>query len=105
VEDAKSKGADILTGGHSVESDGYFFELTILGGVKNEMKVIREVLGPAAHVTVVGGEEEAISEANNSEFGLGAWTDNLERGTRNGQVRPEASFWWNQSFRHRKGVV
>jgi acyl-CoA reductase-like NAD-dependent aldehyde dehydrogenase len=88
VDDAKNKGANILTGGNSIDGEGYFFEPTVLGDVKHEMKVVREeVFGPAAPVIVVQGEEEAIAEANNSEFGLGAsiWTNNLERGTRLGR--------------------
>jgi acyl-CoA reductase-like NAD-dependent aldehyde dehydrogenase len=88
VEDARNKGANILTGGNPIDGEGYFFEPTVLGDVKQEMKVVREeVFGPAAPVIVVEGEEEAIAEANNSEFGLGAsiWTNNLERGTRLGR--------------------
>ena len=88
VEDARNKGANILTGGNPIDGEGYFFEPTVLGDVKQEMKVVREeVFGPAAPVIVVEGEEEAVEEANNSEFGLGAsiWTNNLERGTRLGR--------------------
>ena len=46
--------------------------------------VREEVFGPAAPIIVVNNEEEAVAEANNSEFGLGAsiWTNNLERGIR-----------------------
>jgi acyl-CoA reductase-like NAD-dependent aldehyde dehydrogenase len=42
------------------------------------------VFGPAAPIIVVNNEEEAIREANNSEFGLGAsiWTNNISRGIR-----------------------
>src|ERR671914_199246 len=88
VEDAKNRGANILTGGNTIDGEGYFFEPTVLGDVKHEMKVVREeVFGPAAPVIVVEGEEEAVAEANNSEFGLGAsiWTNNLERGIRLGR--------------------
>jgi acyl-CoA reductase-like NAD-dependent aldehyde dehydrogenase len=88
VDDARNKGANILTGGNSIDGEGYFFEPTVLGDVKHEMKVVREeVFGPAAPVIVVEGEAEAIAEANNSEFGLGAsiWTNNLERGIRIGR--------------------
>jgi succinate-semialdehyde dehydrogenase/glutarate-semialdehyde dehydrogenase len=40
------------------------------------------VILPAAPIIVVSNEEEAIREANNSEFGLGAsiWTNNIGRG-------------------------
>jgi acyl-CoA reductase-like NAD-dependent aldehyde dehydrogenase len=88
VEDAKNKGANILTGGNPIDGAGYFFEPTVLGNVKSEMKVVREeVFGPAAPVIIVEGEEGAIAEANNSEFGLGGsiWTNNLERGIRLGR--------------------
>jgi len=43
-----------------------------------------EVFGPAAPIVVVDNEADAIWEANNSKFGLGAsiWTSNFERGVR-----------------------
>jgi acyl-CoA reductase-like NAD-dependent aldehyde dehydrogenase len=83
VDDARGKGARVLTGGQSLKRDGYFYEPTIISNVNHDMEVVREeVFGPAAPVIVVNNEEEAIREANNSEFGLGAsiWTNNIERG-------------------------
>ena len=85
VDDAKTKGASILTGGNSIKRDGFFYEPTIVSKVDHGMKIIKEeVFGPAAPIIVVNNEEEAIREANNSEFGLGAsiWTNNIERGIR-----------------------
>jgi acyl-CoA reductase-like NAD-dependent aldehyde dehydrogenase len=85
VDDAKAKGASILTGGNSIKRDGYFYEPTIVSQVDHNMRIIKEeVFGPAAPIIVVNNEEEAIREANNSEFGLGAsiWTNNIERGMR-----------------------
>jgi acyl-CoA reductase-like NAD-dependent aldehyde dehydrogenase len=85
VQDAKSKEGKILTGGNPVQGDGYFYEPTIVSNVSQDMKIIREeVFGPAAPIIIVNNEEEAVAEANNSEFGLGAsiWTNNLERGMR-----------------------
>jgi acyl-CoA reductase-like NAD-dependent aldehyde dehydrogenase len=85
VEDAKARGARILTGGMVVGGEGYFYEPTIISDVNHEMNVVKEeVFGPAAPIIVVNNEEEAIREANNTEFGLGAsiWTNNIERGTR-----------------------
>ncbi len=83
VDDARGKGGRVLTGGQSIKRDGFFYEPTIISNVNHEMEVVREeVFGPAAPVIVVNNEEEAIREANNSEFGLGAsiWTNNIERG-------------------------
>ena len=85
VEDAKSKRASILTGGKEVNNGGgYFFEPTIVKDVTHDMSIIKEeVFGPAAPIIIVNNEQEALAEANNSEFGLGAsiWTNNIERGT------------------------
>src|SRR5919197_802171 len=85
VDDARGKGGRVLTGGQQVKREGFFYEPTIISNVNHEMDVVREeVFGPAAPIIVVNSEEEAIMEANNSEFGLGAsiWTNNIERGIR-----------------------
>ena len=83
VEDARGKGGRILTGGQPIRREGFFYEPTIISNVNHEMEIVKEeVFGPAAPVIVVNSEEEAIREANDSEFGLGAsiWTNNIERG-------------------------
>jgi acyl-CoA reductase-like NAD-dependent aldehyde dehydrogenase len=85
VEDAKSKTAKILTGGKIIAGDGYFYEPTVISNVNHKMLILNEeVFGPAAPLIVVDNEIDAIWEANNSEFGLGAsiWTSNFERGLR-----------------------
>src|SRR5688572_6150293 len=83
VDDAKHKGGKILTGGGRVERDGYFYAPTIISNVNHEMEIVKEeVFGPAAPIIVVENEQQAIMEANNSEFGLGAsiWTNDIDRG-------------------------
>jgi succinyl-CoA reductase len=83
VEDAKSKAGKLLCGGNSIESDGYFYEPTVIYDVNHEMDILKEeVFGPVAPIVVVENESEAIWEANNSDFGLGTsiWTNNFERG-------------------------
>src|ERR687891_535244 len=85
VDDAKYKGGRVLTGGRPINGEGFFYEPTIISNVNHHMEVVREeVFGPAAPIIVVNNEEEAIREANNSEFGLGAsiWTNNIDRGIR-----------------------
>ena len=57
----------------------------MISKVNHDMRVLKEeVFGPVAPILVVENEEEAITEANNSEFGLGAsiWTNNIEKGVR-----------------------
>ena len=85
VDDAKHKGGRVLIGGRPINREGFFYEPTIISNVNHHMELVREeVFGPAAPIIVVNNEEEAIREANNSEFGLGAsiWTNNIERGIR-----------------------
>jgi acyl-CoA reductase-like NAD-dependent aldehyde dehydrogenase len=85
VQDAKSKGGKILTGGKIIAGNGYFYEPTIITDVNHQMVILNEeVFGPVAPIVVVDNEAEAIWEANNSEFGLGAsiWTSNFEKGVR-----------------------
>ena len=80
----KASRQPYLTGGNIINGNGYFFEPTIVTDVNNNMNIVKEeVFGPAAPIIIVNNEQEAIAEANNSEFGLGAsiWTNNVERGT------------------------
>ena len=57
------------------------------------MKIVRgeKSLVLRAPIIVVNNEEEAVAEANNSEFGLGAsiWTNNLERGMKISKTNSE----------------
>ena len=77
VDDAVSKGAQLLVGGHANTGKGYFFEPTLLSNITPEMAVYREeVFGPVMTLFTVNDSAEAVQLANSSEFGLGAsiWT-------------------------------
>lgn len=70
-------GAMILTGGKRIEGTGYFYEPTVLTGVRRGMPAYEEeTFGPVAAVIRVKDLAEAIEVANDSRFGLGAaaWT-------------------------------
>jgi len=82
VEDAKQKGAQILTGGKRLEKKGYFFPPTVLTNVTEDMKVIsEETFGPTIPLISFETVEEAIEKANNTKYGLTAsiWTKDLEK--------------------------
>ena len=82
VDDAKLKGAEILLGGSPIDRKGYFYEPTIMTGIKPDMRIAdEETFGPVAPITLVNDEREAIRMANDTEFGLGAsiWTRDLEK--------------------------
>ncbi|MBT3700667.1 MAG: NADP-dependent succinate-semialdehyde dehydrogenase [Alphaproteobacteria bacterium] len=74
IKDAVSKGAKIAVGGERHEKGGTFFKPTILTGVTPDMKVAREeTFGPLAPLFKFETEEEAISMANDTEFGLASY--------------------------------
>ncbi|HYM67006.1 MAG TPA: NAD-dependent succinate-semialdehyde dehydrogenase [Patescibacteria group bacterium] len=82
VVESVKLGARPLTGGKRIKGDGYFFEPTVLAGVKPGMPVYQEeTFGPVAAVIRVKNAEDALRVANDSEFGLGAslWTSDTER--------------------------
>jgi succinate-semialdehyde dehydrogenase/glutarate-semialdehyde dehydrogenase len=74
IADAVAKGARVLTGGKRHARGGNFFEPTVLSGVTKEMRVAREeTFGPVAPLFPFHTEEEAITMANDTEFGLAAY--------------------------------
>jgi vanillin dehydrogenase len=70
IEDARAKGADVLTGG---DADGNLIAPTVLAGVTPEMRIYEEEsFGPVVTIVPVSGTEEAIETANDTEYGLSA---------------------------------
>jgi len=85
VKDAIKNGAEVLTGGKRIKSNGYFYSPTVLNNVSPKMRMTyEETFGPVAPITAVDDEMEAIKLSNNSEFGLGAsiWTQDLDKAER-----------------------
>lgn len=72
VEDAKAKGATVLTGGHAVPDVGEkFYAPTILTDVPEDADLYRgEIFGPVVYIEIVNSVEEAIAKANDTEYGL-----------------------------------
>ncbi|MBI2889684.1 MAG: aldehyde dehydrogenase family protein [Nitrospirae bacterium] len=73
VKDAVAKGAKILHGGRRPEGKGYFYEPTVLTDVNHGMKCIREeTFGPLLPIMTFETEDEAVTLANDSNYGLTA---------------------------------
>jgi succinate-semialdehyde dehydrogenase/glutarate-semialdehyde dehydrogenase len=85
VSDAVSKGATVAVGGVAPEGPGHFFPATVLSGVPQNARILKEeVFGPVAPVIGFDTEEEGIAAANDTQYGLAAYiyTQGLDRALR-----------------------
>jgi succinate-semialdehyde dehydrogenase/glutarate-semialdehyde dehydrogenase len=74
IEDAKAKGAKVLTGGTRHNLGGTFFQPTILTGVTRDMQVANdETFGPVAPLFRFDTVEDVIEQANDTIFGLASY--------------------------------
>jgi succinate-semialdehyde dehydrogenase/glutarate-semialdehyde dehydrogenase len=74
IQDAVSRGAQILTGGKRHALGGTFFEPTVLANVPTDAKVAQEeTFGPLAPLFRFETDEEVLHLANDTEFGLASY--------------------------------
>jgi len=81
VDDARKKGAAILTGGQRGAEEGNFYEPTVMIEVDDDMKVLREeTFGPLLPIVPVASVEEAVERTNDSPYGLTAsiWSSDTD---------------------------
>jgi succinate-semialdehyde dehydrogenase/glutarate-semialdehyde dehydrogenase len=85
VADAAGRGAHVRLGGTTMDREGYFFPPTVLTDVPEDAELRREeIFGPVAPISVFDTEDEAIAEANETEYGLVSYvfTSDLNRALR-----------------------
>ncbi len=79
VADALERGARILAGGRRSDLGPLFFEPTVLADVPADALIFREeTFGPVAAIAAFDTEEEAVSRANATEYGLVAYLHALD---------------------------
>ena len=85
VQDAITRGANLLTGGAAIEREGTFYSPTVLTNVQPGSDILRdEIFGPVLAISTFSDEADAVRLANDTEFGLISYvyTTDLARGQR-----------------------
>ena len=105
IAGARQSGAECVLGGGLPTipglEGGWFVQPTVFTGVTNQMPIARdEVFGPVLAVIPFDDEEEALSIANDSPYGLaaGVWTQDIGRAIRMSE-RVEAGTVWVNTYR------
>ena len=103
---AREEGATLVTGGGipkfgNALDNGFYVQPTIYTGLPESARCVKEeIFGPVCHIAPFDTEEEAVSMANDTKYGLAAsiWTTNLTRGHRVAQRMNVGITWVNCWF-------
>jgi len=102
IDIGKQEGAQVLTGGerNTLEGDcaeGFYVKPTVFRG-HNRMRIFQEeIFGPVLAVTSFKDDDEALSIANDTLYGLGAgvWSRDVNRCYRFGRAIQAGRVWTN----------
>lgn len=103
IESGKSEGATVAIGGEAyknVNGKGFFIAPTVFTNVKDDMKIYREeVFGPFVVVASFKTEEEAVTRANDTTYGLGSavFTQDITKAHRIARNLEAGMVWINSS--------
>lgn len=100
---AKEEGGKILCGGHAVRMEGdraggWYIAPTVIENLSPECRTNQEeIFGPVVSIQPFDTEEEAVTLANNTDYGLAAviWTNHLRRAHRLGEQLQSGIVWIN----------
>jgi len=98
IKSGLSEGAKALCGAKTYNGPGYFVEPTVLAYTKKSMSVVKEeIFGPVVCAMAFKNEEEVITDANDSIYGLaaGIWTKDISRAHRVSKKLKTGTVWVN----------
>jgi len=98
INTGKQQGAKAVAGGDKGASKGYFVKPTVFTNTKDSMDIIQqEIFGPVVCAIPFKDEEDLVSRANNSVYGLAAavWTNDVSRALTTAKQLKAGTVWVN----------
>lgn len=102
IERGRTAGAEVAVGGNQAEvpdcPGGYYVEPTVFTGCTDDMAIVQEeIFGPVMSVLTFTDENEVVSRANDTIYGLaaGVFTRDLQRGHRMAAALDAGVVWIN----------
>ncbi|MBB6222854.1 aldehyde dehydrogenase family protein [Rhizobium leguminosarum] len=99
VDDARTQGGRILTGGAPLDRPGYFYPITLVADVDHGVRLVdEEQFGPALPIIRYSDLDEVIARANQNPAGLGGsvWSADVEKAKRYARQLECGSVWINK---------
>ena len=99
VEDARARGARIVTGGRKPDGRGFIYPLTVIAHATDDMRVVKEEqFGPVIPILSYRTVDEAIRRANSLEVGLGGsvWGNDPDTAASHASQLECGTAWVNQ---------